>query len=226
MSQPAAPTLSAAPKNYKYLDLHMMLNDLPLNDAKAQIEFDVPTDDSSHAVIHVHDAAGRKQMYDAETQKVLPIGAKGKAVTLKEKGQRRTPKRKSLSITGLGGGTYTATVQFRQADDVDWGPTSPRSAPLVRALHPACGAPVLEAVSDMEIRVHFAVPQGCTCGDVSFYEDGANAWRSVDNKTCTLRAPGKSGPSFAVTGDKTIVVKGLSNIIAYTVKVNAHNGIG
>jgi hypothetical protein len=207
MSQPAAPTLNAMPKP-----------------DEVRIEFDVPTDGATHAVVHLHDAAGATQMYDAETQKVLPAGAKGKAITLKVKGQRRTPKRKSFSISGLGGGTYTATVQFRQPDDVEWGTASPRSAPLVRALPPACGIPVLEPVSDTEIRVHFAVPQGCRSGDVCFYEDGARKGRHVTNDTCKLID--RSGPSFAMTDGKTIVVKGLSHSITYTVTVGAHNGIG
>ena len=207
--QPAAPTLSATGKL-----------------AEVRIDFDVPTDgEPTHAAVHLH--TGRTtRMYDAASKTVLPAGEKGRAVTLKEPGVSVTPARKSLIATGLGVGTYTATVAFRRADDFDWGPTSPRSAPLVRAVPMACGVPLLEPVSSMEMRVHFAVPQGCRSGSVSFYEDGAGVGRCVAFDTCTLHGAGETGPSFAVTGGKTIVVKGLSSTISYTVKVAACNGIG
>ena len=136
--QPAAPTLSATGKL-----------------AEVRIDFDVPTDgEPTHAAVLLHEAGGATRMYDAASEKVLPAGEKGRAVTLKEPEESETPARKSLIATGLEGGTFEATVAFRRADDFDWGPTSPRSAPLVRALPLACGAPLLEPVSDTEIRVH------------------------------------------------------------------------
>ena len=208
--QPAAPTLSATGKL-----------------AEVRIDFDVPTDgEPTHAVVRLHEAGGATRMYDAASNKVLLAGEKGRAVTLKEPEESETPARKSLIATGLGVGTYTATVAFHRADDFDWGPLSPRSAPLVRAVPLACGAPLLEPVSDTEIRVHFAVPQGCTAGSVRFFEDGASRGRQVAHGTCTLKKAGEPGPSFLTTGGKTIVVKGLSRKISYTVDVSAHNGIG
>ena len=209
MAQPAAPTLTATSKP-----------------KEVRIDFDVPTDgEPTHAAVHLH--TGRTtRMYDAASKTVLPAGEKGRAVTLKEPGVSVTPARKSLIATGLGVGTYTATVAFRRADDFDWGPTSPRSAPLVRAVPMACGVPLLEPVSSMEMRVHFAVPQGCRSGSVSFYEDGAGRGRCVAFDTYTLRKAGETGPALLVTGGKTIVVKGLSSTISYTVKVAACNGIG
>ena len=210
MAQPAAPTLSATGKP-----------------EEVRIDFDVPTDgEPTHAVVRLHEPSGATRMYDAASQKVLPAGETGRAVTLKEPEESETPARKSLIATGLGVGTYTATVAFRRADDIDWGPTSPRSAPLMRAVPMACGVPLLEPVSSTEMRVHFAVPQGCRSGSVSFYEDGAGVGRCVAFDTCTLHGAGETGPSFAVTGGKTIVVKGLSSEISYTVKVAASNGIG
>ena len=166
-------------------------------------------------------------MYDAASKKVLAAGEKGRAVTLKEPEESVTPARKSLIATGLEGGTFEATVAFRRADDVAWGPMSPRSAPLVRAVPLACGAPLIEPVSDTEIRVHFAVPKGCMFGDVVFYEDGASVGRHVAFDTCTLRQAGETGPTFGgMKRGKMIVVKGLSSEISYTVRVDAHNGIG
>ena len=209
--QPAAPTLKATPKP-----------------EEVRIDFDVPKDgEPTHAVVRLHEAGGATRMYDAASEKVLPAGEKGRAVTLKEPEESETPARKSLIATGLEGGTFEATVAFRRADDVDWGPTSPRSAPLVRAVPLACGAPLIEPVSDTEIRVHFAVPKGCMFGDVVFYEDGASVGRHVAFDTCTLRQAGETGPTFGgMKRGKIIVVKGLSSEISYTVRVNGHNGIG
>jgi len=208
--QPAAPTLKST-----------------TNGSLVRIEFDVPSNGETHAAVHLHEAGGATRMYDAASKKVLPAGEKGRAVTLKEPEESGTPARKSLIATGLGHGTFEATVAFRRADDFDWGPTSPRSAPLVRAVPVACGAPLLEPVSSTEMRVHFAVPQGCASGDVCFYEDRASVGRRVACDTCTLMGKGDvTGNTFAMTGGKTIVVKRLSSQISYTVKVNGHNGIG
>ena len=212
--RPAAPTLSPAPGNNKL----------------ARIEFDVPTFGApSHAMVRVRDVAtGGTHMYDAQTQKLLPVGEMGKLVTLAENG--RMPTRKRLSVAGLWAGTFTSTVAFRAADELYPGHTSPDSAPLERTPAPACGAPMLEPVSDTEIRVYFAVPHGCSSARVEFDEDGSRGWygRSVDPQTCTLRKYGETGPPFAVTGDTTIsyiVVNGLSSKTSYIVKVYAHNGI-
>ena len=84
---------------------------------------------------------------------------------------------------------------------------------------------MLEPVSDTEMRVHFAVPHGCSSACVEFYEDASRSGLSVAPQTSTLRGYGRTEPPFAVTGDETIVVKGLSNKISYSVRVRAHNGI-
>ena len=208
--RPAAPTLSPAPDNNKL----------------AYIEFDVPTDGApSHAMVRVHDdVTGRTLMYDGQAQKLLLNGERGKLLTLEENG--RTPRRKRLTVAGLWASTFTATVAFRAADDLEFGPTSPRSAPLVRAPPPAPGAPMLEPVSDTKILVHFAVPHGCSSAAVEFYEDESSSGRSVDPQTRTLRELDGTGPPFAVTGDRIVLVEGLSSDISYSVKVYAHNGIG
>ena len=85
---------------------------------------------------------------------------------------------------------------------------------------------MLEPVSDTEMRVHFAVPHGCSSARVEFHEDASRSGLSVDPQTRTLRGYGRTEPPFAVTGDKIIDVEGLSIDISYTVKVNGHNGIG
>ena len=202
--QPAAPTLSATP-----------------NPQAVRIDFAVPNGEI-HAAVHLHEAGGATRMYDAATGTILPADEKGQVIILNAGGAGRSF---PIAAKGLGGGTFTATVCFRRAYDFDWGPTSPRSAPLVRALPPAPGAPMLEAVSDKEIGVHFAVPQGCSMASIIFYEDGATR-RFVDKTTHTLTAQGTTELVFPVTGDKSILVKGLSSEISYTVEVLAHNGIG
>ena len=148
--RPAAPTLRATPKPQA-----------------VRIDFAVPTDGEIHAAVHLHDAGGAPRMYDSATGAILPAGETGQVIVFKAGAAGR-----SLPIvaTGLKSGTFTATVCFRRPCDFDWGPTSPRSAPLVRAVPVACGAPLLEPVSSTEMRVHFAVPQGCASGDVCFYE--------------------------------------------------------
>jgi len=213
------------------------------NSKAVRIEFDVPKDGETHAAVHLHEAGGATRMYDAASKKVLPAGEKGRVVTLIEPEESQPPARKSLIATGLEGGAFEATVAFRRADDFDWGPTSPRSAPLVRAVPMACGAPLLEPVSDTEIRVHLAVPQGSTNGAVHFVEDGASSGRRVAfdtftlrkagetalalrHESFTLRKAGEKGKALLVTGGKTIVVEGLSSKISYTVSVAASNGIG
>ena len=203
--RPAAPTLSATP-----------------NPQAVCIDFTVPTDGEIHVAVHLHEAGGATRMYDAATGTILPADEKGQVIILNAGGAGRSF---PIAAKGLGGGTFTATVCFRRAYDFDWGPTSPRSAPLVRALPPAPGAPMLEAVSDKEIGVHFAVPQGCSMASIIFYEDGATR-RFVDKTTHTLTAQGTTELVFPVTGDKSILVKGLSSEISYTVEVLAHNGIG
>ena len=206
--RPAAPTLSATP-----------------SPQAVRIDFAVPTDGEIHAAVHLHDAGGAPRMYDAKTGTILPAGETGQVIVFKAGAAGR-----SLIVvaTGLGVGTFTATVCFRRPCDFDWGPTSPRSAPLVRTPAPACGPPMLEPVSETEIRVYLAVPLGCSIARIFFCENEAPARRFVDKNTRTLTAQGDvhSGTIFPVTGEETIVVKGLSDNISYTVRVEAHNGIG
>ena len=206
--RPAAPRLSATP-----------------NPRAVCIDFAVP-DGEIHVAVHLHEAGGATHIYDAATGTILPAGETGQVIVFQAGGGRC-----AFTAKGLGGGTFTAKVCFRRAYDFDWGPTSPGSAPLVRAPPPpAPGAPILEPVSDTKIMVHFAVPHGCSSARVEFYKDGSRHGLSVDSQTCdpracTLRKFGESGPPFAVTGDTTIVVNGLSNKISYSVEVRAHNGI-
>ena len=202
--RPAAPTLSAAP-----------------NPQAVRIDFAVPNGEI-HAAVHLHEAGGATRMYDAATGTILPAGETGQVIVFEAGGGRL-----GFVARGLGGGTFAATVRFRRPCDFDWGPTSPRSAPLVRAPPPpAPGAPILEPVSDTKILVHFAVPQGCSSAAVEFYEDESSSGRSVDPQTRTLRELDGTGPPFAVTGDRIVLVEGLSSEISYSVKVYGHNGIG
>ena len=206
--RPAAPTLRATPKPQA-----------------VRIDFAVPTDGEIHAAVHLHDAGGAPRMYDSATGAILPAGETGQVIVFKAGAAGRSF---IVVATGLKSGTFTATVCFRRPCDFDWGPTSPRSAPLVRTPAPACGPPMLEPVSETEIRVYLAVPPGCSIARIFFCENEAPARRFVDKNTRTLTAQGDvhSGTIFPVTGEETIVVKGLSDNISYTVRVEAHNGIG
>ena len=115
--RPAAPTLSPAPDNNKL----------------AYIEFDVPTAGApTHAMVRIHDVVtDRTHMYDAQTQKLLPVDEMGKLVTLAENG--RMPTRKRLSVAGLWAGTFTSTVAFARQMSYTLGtrlPTARRSSAL------------------------------------------------------------------------------------------------
>ena len=206
--RPAAPTLRATPKPQA-----------------VRIDFAVPTDGEIHAAVHLHDAGGAPRMYDAKTGTILPAGETGQVIVFKAGAAGRSF---IVVATGLKSGTFTATVCFRRPCDFDWGPTSPRSAPLVRTPAPACGPPMLEPVSETEIRVYLAVPPGCSIARIFFCENEAPARRFVDKNTRTLTAQGDvhSGTIFPVTDEETIVVSSLSSMISYTVRVEAHNGIG
>ena len=103
--RPAAPTLSATP-----------------NPQAVCIDFTVPTDGEIHVAVHLHEAGGATHMYDAATGTILPADEKGQVIILNAGGAGRSF---PLVAKGLGGGTFTATVQFRRAYDFDWGPTSP-----------------------------------------------------------------------------------------------------
>ena len=104
MTTPAAPVLSADGKHVK-------------------ASFDAPKG-SINAVIYLSSAKG-KQFYDAENEMLLKVGQTGKVIKLTGNAK------KSVHITNLEGDLeYTATIAFRGADDFDWGPTSPASAPL------------------------------------------------------------------------------------------------
>ena len=63
-------------------------------------------------------------MYDAASEKVLPAGEKGRAVTLKEPEESETPARKSLIATGLEGGTFFAiegpSPCFQEVPSLSW----------------------------------------------------------------------------------------------------------
>ena len=209
-ARPAPPTLS-----------------LRQSDTEAQIEFDVPPPRRGYCAIHLITPSGDKHFYDANKGGLRPVGESGKAIPLQQRRQM------SLTLTGLEKGVaYAATVCFRAADDAGMGPESPPSDPLTRALPVACGAPTLEAVTDSQIRVFFAVPPDCTCAGVKFYEDGAKHGRVVASDTLTpgagtLRKVGETGPSFAVRGtSRSILVKGLSPTVTYTAAVSACNYVG
>ena len=209
-ARPAPPTLS-----------------LRKSDTEAQIDFDVPaTWGRAYCAIHLITPSGDKHFYDVN-KGLRPVGESGKAIPLQQRRQM------SLTLTGLEKGVeYSATVCFRAADDAGMGPESPPSDPLTRALPVACGAPTLEAVTDSQIRVFFAVPPDCTCAGVKFYEDGAKHGRVVASDTFTpgtgaLRKVGETGPSFSVRGtSRSILVKGLSPTVTYRAVVIAGNYVG
>ena len=192
------------------------------SDTEAQIEFEVPaTWGRAYCAIHLITPSGDKHFYDANKGGLRPVGESGKAIPIQQK------RHMSLTLTGLEKGVaYAATVCFRAADDAGMGPESPPSDPLTRALPVACGAPTLEAVSDTQIRVRFALPPDCKYASVRFYEDEAQHGRNVAQDTCTLRKVGERGPPFAVGQSGSIVVKGLSSRVTYRVAVVAGNYVG
>ena len=204
-TRPAPPTLS-----------------LRQSDTEVQIEFDVPPPRRGYCAIHLITPSGDKHFYDANKGGLRPVGESGKAIPIQQK------RHMSLTLTGLEKGVaYAATVCFRAADDAGMGPESPPSDPLTRALSVACGAPMLEAVSDTKIRVFFAVPPDCKYASVHFFEDGGKHGRLVAQDTCTLRKVGETGPSFTMgQSSGSIVVKGLSPTVTYRVAVIAGNYVG
>ena len=104
MTTPAAPVLS-------------------LDGSEVTLSFDAPAG-SSVALIHVLSDEDGKQLYDAKVAGVLAHGKSGKATPL-------TNQTNSVRIKNLQGDVaYTATIAFRGAEDIDWGPTSPASATL------------------------------------------------------------------------------------------------
>ena len=107
-----------------------------------EIRFDVYPPASSHAAVHFYSAEHGKQFFDC-VQGLLPAGASGKAITIKE--GRKQAKSKNLRVTVKDGVSYSATVCFRGADDFAFGPESARSNSIIRALPVAPGAPRLKA---------------------------------------------------------------------------------
>ena len=194
---------------------------LKLEDSKVTVSFDVPAG-ASVAVVYFR-TKHSKSFYDAETKSILETGKTGKVISLvPAKGAGRTSvKSKSVEVINLAGGeAYTATVSFRGADDFDFGPTSPASAPLTLVPPVAPQAPRLEAVSQTEIRVHFVAPPGCVVVDIFFTDmiSGVREWRVLPDGRLS-----HSGNSYGSSGTG-VVVKGLTNGRTYKVSLEAHNG--
>ena len=123
--------------------------------------------------VHLRDhATGAPRIHDGEKGDSANV-SNGKAARLQKAGasRRKRPRRR-----GAGAGTFTATVAFRAADDLSsLGPRLPAAHARAHPA-PACGAPMLEPVSDTEMRVHFAVPHGQFCiASVEFYEDASRS---------------------------------------------------
>ena len=189
--------------------------------ATPMVSFEVPAG-ASVAVVYFFSARG-KQFYDAERKSILESGKTGKVISLVlAKGAGRTSvKNKSVEVTNLAGGVaYTATVSFRGADDFDWGPTSPASAPLTLVLPIEPQAPRLEPVSQTEIRVHFVLPPDSEMLAI-YFNDGTTQTKVLGDQTL---ARAYHGQTIGCWNGSSVVVKGVSDKSTYKVNAEAHNG--
>ena len=192
---------------------------LILEDSVVRISFDAPAG-SSVALIHVFSDVFGKQLYDyaADEKKgwLLPSGqTSGKAVPL-------TSRTKSVTVNNFEGGVaYAATISFRGAADIDWGPASPKSAPLTILLPVAPQAPLLEPISSTGMRVYFVKPPHCDKVDIIFH-DGTSTHRV--NPSLTL-GPTSSGDAIGMelSARPSIDVTNLSKNLSYSVALKAHN---
>jgi hypothetical protein len=196
---------------------------LKVEGSKVTVSFDVPAA-ASVAVVYLISSRNVKFFYDAEKKWLLAPGKTGKVISLATKGAGRTSvKSKSVEVLHLlGGVAYTATVSFRGADDFDFGPTSPASAPLTLVPPVAPQAPRLEPVSQTEVKVHFVAPPDCVNVDIFLHDitSGAREWRVLADGRLGLPCSGKPYGSSG-TG---VVVKGLASGRTYKVSLEAHNG--
>ena len=197
MTTPAAPVLSADGKHVK-------------------ASFDAPKG-SINAVIYLSSAKG-KQFYDAENEMLLKVGQTGKVIKLTGNAK------KSVHITNLEGDLeYTATIAFRGADDFDWGPTSPASAPLTIVPPVAPQAPLLEAVSKTSIKVIFVAPPHCLNINMIFH-DGKSEQSVQPDLTFAPYGSGCKVLTSAQSKRPSIVIMGLSDKLTYKVALVAYNG--
>ena len=196
---------------------------LKIEGSAVTVSFEVPAG-ASVAVVYFSSRKG-KEFYDAEANSVLPAGKTGKVISLATKDAGRTSvKSKSVEVTNLAGGVdYTATVSFRGADDFDWGPTSPASAPLTLERPVAPQAPRLEPVSKAAIRVKFVVPPDSKYLAIHF-DDGNTQKVVLPDRTLARKEQDQTIGVFGGTCS-IITVKGLSDNSTYTVSVEAHNGL-
>ena len=205
MAQPPAPTLR-------------------LEDGKSVVlEFDA-LPKMSHAAVHFF-AAGTKWFLDGESFKL--VLQPGEAIPLKGRAKHRP---QTLAIRKLHPGvSYTATVCFRGPNSFSWGPESPRSAPLTLERAPRPGAPMLEPVSNSEIRVRFALPPDSDWARFKFNleKDAAESTRAVKADLTLWPASKTSSPLLSKESLKTgtIVVKGLDSSVSYRACLLSHNGI-
>ena len=189
---------------------------LKFDGSEVTLSFDAPAG-SNVALIHVLSDRQGKQLYDAKVAGVLAPGKSGKATPL-------TNQTNSVRIKNLQGDVaYTATIAFRGAEDIDWGPTSPASATLTIVPPVAPQAPLLEPVSSTEIRVTFVAPP--RCGQVNMiFHDGKSEQRVKPDLTLGPRVVGGACLSFQQSKGPSIIVKGLSDALSYKVALRGHNG--
>ena len=196
---------------------------LKIEGSAVTVSFDVPAG-ASVAVVYVVSSRYGKQFYDAELKSVLQSGKTGKVISLATKDAGRTSvKSKSVEVTNLAGGVdYTATVSFRGADDFDWGPTSPASAPLTLVLPIAPQAPRLEPVSQTEIRVHFVLPPDSVKLAI-YFNDGTTSEKTVLPDMTLVQT--EQGKPIGCWKGPSVVIKGLSKTSTYKVGLEGHNGL-
>ena len=183
--------------------------------SKVKVSFDAPQ--QGNAMLYLNSSKG-KQFYDATKRGVLEVGKIGELIPL-------TGNVKSVDVTNLlGDRIYTATIAFRGANAVEFGPTSPASAPFTIVSPVVPEAPLLEAMSSTEIRVTFVAPPRCGQVDVIF-DDGSFQLLCVSpDLTLSPSVDGCATITPEQSKRPSIVVKGLSDAKSYKVTLKGHNG--
>ena len=180
------------------------------------VSFDAPKGSNS-ALLYVSPVNGAKRFYDAENECLLRVGQTGKVIPL-------TGNVKSVKVNNLAGDVeYTATIAFRGADDLNFGPTSPASAPLTIVSPVAPQAPLLEAVSRSKIKVTFVAPPHCVNINMIFH-DGKSEHAVKPDLTLGLKEAGAPCLDSQQSKRTSIVVKGLSDQLTYKVALEAYKG--
>jgi len=164
------------------------------------------------------DGEVEKQFYDAEKSGIIAVGQIGKLIQL-------TGFVTSVNVTNLKGDVeYTATIAYRGAGDVEFGSTSPASAPLKILSPVAPEAPLLEAMSSKAIRVYFVASPLCEHVDMLVDVNGTCGHRVSPD--LTLESRQNHGKTITAFQSKctSFIVTGLEETDTYRFSLLCHNG--